>query len=137
MEAGGARALVGAVDPLRDVARGEGRGGVDWALRELCCDDHGEVSRTDKPRFVGAMVVLVETLVWLWWRLWNEWPGMRGLREESWRPCIVDVLEAGDAPCEAKFSTWSIECDCQPLFTLTIAYDKRVFNSAESYSAQS
>lgn len=62
---------------------------------------------------------------------------MRGLREEPWRPWIVDVLDAGDAACEVKFSTWSILCDCQPLFTFTIAYDRRVFNSAESYCSSS
>ncbi len=29
-------------------------------------------------------------------------------------------------------STWSIECDCQPLLTLTMAYDRRAFSSADS-----
>lgn len=44
-----------------------------------------------------------------------------GLAEEPWRPWIVDVLEVGEAAWEAKFSTSSIECDCQPLLTLTMA----------------
>jgi hypothetical protein len=45
---------------------------------------------------------------------------------------MVEAVDAGEAAWEASASTWSMECDCQPWFTLTMAYDKRVFSSADS-----
>jgi hypothetical protein len=48
---------------------------------------------------------------------------------------MVDVLEVGDAACEARLSTSSKLLVCQPLFTLTMAYDNLVLNSAESCAA--
>ena len=56
-----------------------------------------------------------------------------GLAEEPFRRCIVDAVEAGEAACEAKVSTCSIECDCHPWLTLTMAYDRRAFSSADSW----
>lgn len=56
----------------------------------------------------------------------------RGLAEEPWRRWTVEVLEVGEAACEASDSTSSRELSCQPLLTLTIAYERRVRNSAES-----
>ena len=51
-----------------------------------------------------------------------EVPEGCGLADESLRRCKVEVLEVGDAPWEeASVSTWSIECDCQPLLTFTMA----------------
>lgn len=48
------------------------------------------------------------------------------------RPCNVDDDDAGDPVREARDSTSSIVLDCQPLLTLTIAYDRRVRSSADS-----
>lgn len=56
----------------------------------------------------------------------------RGLVEEPLRRCTVEDDDTGDAACEARVSTWSMVCDCHPWLTLTIAYDKRARNSAES-----
>lgn len=58
--------------------------------------------------------------------------GIRGLAEEPCRLCIVDVVETGDAAWDAIFSTSSSEFDCQPLLTLIMAYDRRVFNSLDN-----
>lgn len=58
--------------------------------------------------------------------------GSRGLAEAPWRPWTVEVLDVGDAACEARDSTWSMEWDCQPWFTFTIAYERRALSSAES-----
>lgn len=49
------------------------------------------------------------------------------------RPWMVDVEDVGEATWDARDSTSSIGRDCQPLLTLTIAYDKRVRSSAVSY----
>ena len=49
------------------------------------------------------------------------------------RPCSVDVDEAGDPVRDARDSTSSIVLDCQPLLTLTIAYDRRVRSSDDSW----
>jgi hypothetical protein len=46
---------------------------------------------------------------------------IRGLAEEPCRWCTVDVLETGDAACDAIFSTSSSEFDCHPLLTLIMA----------------
>jgi hypothetical protein len=48
------------------------------------------------------------------------------------RPCSVDVDDVGDPVCEARDSTSSMEFDCHPLLTLTMAYESRVRNSDES-----
>lgn len=48
-------------------------------------------------------------------------------------PCSVDVDEAGDPVRDARDSTSSIVFDCQPLLTLTIAYDRRVRSSDDSW----
>jgi len=50
------------------------------------------------------------------------------------RPCNVDVDDVGDPACDAKDSTSSIECDCHPLFTFTMAYERRVRSSDDSWS---
>ena len=42
---------------------------------------------------------------------------------------IVEELDVGDAACEARDSTSSMEWPCHPWFTLTIAYERRVFSS--------
>ena len=55
-----------------------------------------------------------------------------GLADEPFLMCTVELLEVGEAAREASDSTWSIEWDCHPLLTLTIAYESRVLSSAES-----
>ena len=57
---------------------------------------------------------------------------IRGLADEPCRRCTVDVLETGEAACDAMFSTSSSEFDCQPLLTLTMAYERRVRNSLDN-----
>ena len=47
--------------------------------------------------------------------------GILGLAEAPCLPYKVQVLEVGEAACEASDSTSSIVCPCQPLLTLTIA----------------
>lgn len=48
------------------------------------------------------------------------------------RPGNVDVDDAGDPVRDARDSTSSMVLDCQPLLTLTIAYERRVRSSEES-----
>jgi hypothetical protein len=55
-----------------------------------------------------------------------------GLAEDSFRRWTVEALEAGDAAWDASVSTWSMEWACHPWLTLTMAYDRRAFSSAES-----
>lgn len=57
-----------------------------------------------------------------------------GLADDSFLMCTVELLEAGEPAREASDSTWSIEWDCHPLLTLTIAYERRVLSSAESFN---
>jgi len=56
-----------------------------------------------------------------------------GLADAAWRKWMVELLEVGEPDCEASVSTWSMVWDCHPLLTLTMAYDSRVFNSADSW----
>lgn len=46
---------------------------------------------------------------------------MRGLAEDLGAPGIVELLEVGEPPLEAKFSTWLMLRDSQPLLTLSRA----------------
>ena len=46
---------------------------------------------------------------------------LRGLAHAPCLPCRVEVLDVGDASCEASDSTSSMEWLCQPLLTLSIA----------------
>lgn len=46
---------------------------------------------------------------------------MRGLAEDLGAPGIVELLEAGEPPLEARFSTWLMFRDSQPLLTLSRA----------------
>lgn len=66
---------------------------------------------------------------------WKEAIVVRGdVRIRLLRPGIVDVVEeVGDPTCDARDSTAEIGRDCQPLFTFTMAYDRRALNSADSY----
>lgn len=50
---------------------------------------------------------------------------------------MVELLDVGEPACEANVSTWSMVWDCHPLLTLTMAYDRRVFNSADNWSGRS
>ena len=56
----------------------------------------------------------------------------RGLAEDPCRRWTVEVLEAGEAAWEARDSTSSSDRPCQPWFTLIMAYERRVRNSADS-----
>lgn len=49
------------------------------------------------------------------------------------RPWRVEVDEVGDPAWDARDSTSSIVFDCHPLLTLTIAYERRVRSSEESW----
>lgn len=48
-------------------------------------------------------------------------PDSCGLADDPFLRCIVELLEVGDAALEARSSTSSMECVCQPRFTLTMA----------------
>lgn len=78
-----------------------------------------------------GLVALLEAL----WRMGAI--GIRGLADVPCLPCKVEVLEVGEAACDASDSTSSIVFPCQPLFTLTIAYDNFVLSSAESCASVS
>lgn len=56
---------------------------------------------------------------------------VRGEVTRFLRPCNVEEDDVGDPACDARDSTSPIEFDCHPLFTFTIAYERRVLNSAE------
>lgn len=46
---------------------------------------------------------------------------MRGLADDLGAPGIVELLDAGEPPLEARFSTWLMFRDSQPLLTLSRA----------------
>lgn len=56
-----------------------------------------------------------------------------GLLDDPFLRWVVEVLDVGEAACEANDSTSSMVWFCQPLCTLTMAYERRVFKSADSY----
>ena len=58
---------------------------------------------------------------------------VRGDRTGFARPCKVEFEDVGDATCDANDSTSSMEFACQPLFTLTMAYDRRVRSSEDNW----
>lgn len=63
--------------------------------------------------------------------LWDPFDSC-GLAEAPFRRWIVELLDVGEAACEANVSTWSIEWPCHPWLTLTIAYESLALSSAES-----
>lgn len=46
---------------------------------------------------------------------------MRGLADDLGAPGIVELLDAGEPPLDARVSTWLIFRDSQPLLTLSKA----------------
>lgn len=47
-------------------------------------------------------------------------------------PCSVELDDVGDPFWDANDSTSSIEFDCHPWFTFTIAYESRVRSSDDN-----
>jgi hypothetical protein len=96
--------------------------------REVDCGESLHWGSPGRPEYwcCGAVAGLV--LLLARWETAESW----GLVEDPFLKCIVEALDAGEAACDANDSTWSMEWACQPWLTLTMAYDKRAFRSADS-----